>query len=80
MTFSDEETSVVEIEEDSPDYGSGDSPPGQSQAQLDDGSTKTRENLHFGDNVSLSNVNIEKAEGQNKKFYLQLTLFLQQTV
>ena len=76
MTFSDEETSVVEIEDDSPDYGSGDSSPaGHSGAGdgHDDGEpVKNSE----GDNVSnSSNLNIEKAEGRKTKLYLQLSQF-----
>lgn len=73
MTFSDEETSVVEIEDDSPDYGSGDCSPGHSGEGQDN--EETAKELE-GDNVSnSSNLNIEKAEGRNKKLYLQLSQF-----
>ena len=73
VTFSDEETSVVEIEDDS--YGSGDCSPGHSGAgqSHDDGEPA---NESEGDNVSnSSNLNIEKAEARNKKLYLQLSQF-----
>ena len=73
MTFSDEETSVMEIEDDNRDYGSGDCSPGHSgTGQDDEEPVKESE----GDNVSnSSNLNIEKAEGRNNKLYLQLLQF-----
>ena len=74
MTFSDEETSVVEIEDDS--YGSGDiSSPGHSGAVQDHDDQEPAKESE-GDNVSnSSNLNIEKAEARNKKLYLQLSQF-----
>ena len=75
MTFSDEETSVVEIEDDS--YGSGDCSPGHygaGQSQDDQEPAKESE----GDNVSnSSNLNIEKAEARNKKSIFTVVTVLQ---
>ena len=73
MTFSDEETSVMEIEDDNRDYGSGDCSPGHSRTGRDD-EEPVKESE--GDNVSnSSNLNIEKTEERNKKLYLQLSQF-----
>ena len=72
MTFSDEEASVVGYEEEGRDYGTGAAGP---SAGTSDNMVTAGDNDQVkleDDNVSYSNVNIEKAE---VRYIIQIEIF-----